>query len=138
MNNLNSKTTRSVAAVALLAGSFFATNASAAPASTSCEVTNQVRNCVSPKQLNLAYKGYPKNFTLRAFVNAYHPFEGPSATIRVFRVKSNATVFTRGLGGQAYFYEKLSVTDQAHVKVEIRDFSPSDPKDKAQAYILTN
>ena len=96
MIKLNSKTTRGVAAMALLAGSLFATNASAEYMSTGCSVYVSGQSCVSPSQIKVNPYGI---FNLETYVNnAYINLGGAgtgTATVQVFKVTGNK-IFYQG------------------------------------------
>ena len=79
MSKLNSKTTRGVAALALLAGSLFATNASAEYVETYCTTEYPATSCVSPGKIQVKPYG---TFYLKT---DYFP-AGTDGTVKVFTV----------------------------------------------------
>ena len=102
MIKLKSKTTRGVAALALLAGSLFATNASAEYVQTGCEVYNWLASpydstCVSPGKIGVNTFG---TFYLQTYVQTPSGYSSSSTgLVKVFTVTGNNILYQGPISG---------------------------------------
>ena len=138
MTKLNSKTTRGVAALALLAGSLFATNASAEFVSTGCYATTYVRSCVSPGKIGVNTYG---TFYLQTNVtNRLRGYTDSSVTaiVRVFTVTGKNVIYQGPISRGLETKPLIGFGAYSTYQVQIFDFKPGHLYDVGQAVIYRN
>ena len=122
MSKLNSKTTRGVAALALLAGSLFATNASAEYGVAKCSVSISARDCTSIDKLRVGAFG---TFYVQALTyQARYTTVSPIMVVKVFTVTGGNILYQTRVSSTFFEKQLRGYGSTSTYKVAIRDFYP--------------